>query len=817
MSDTPSESTLGQQYADHTSLIASFLTSFTMNSSSLTLPTSKPYITQLRGIKDRDWANVSKVISLQLDDVYSMGDKYEDLAITAEANTIRYIEVASLAVDRILADEDLLPTDENNMNREDCMDILVRQRKEMLAQNSAATAAAANADGGIANDPEAHNNTNAIATADTFPSDLMRRYELRIVPRTRVNSVYSLRMIRSNSIGKLVTIKGMITRCSDVKPHCEVCTYACDRCGFEIYQEIKGKSFNPMRFCLAPGCTGTAAEETLYPQTRGSKFTKFQEIKLQELPNQVPIGHIPRSMNVHCKGDLTRICSPGDTVTIAGVFLPIKFEGFKALKAGLTADTYLDAQVITVHKKSYDDRSDVDEETNAAITRKVESVAFGDDPVGRLARSIAPEIFGHNDVKRALLLQLVGGCEKKLADGMRIRGDINICLMGDPGVAKSQLLKYISSVAPRGVYTTGKGSSGVGLTAAITKDITTGDMALEGGALVLADKGVCCIDEFDKMDENDRTAIHEVMEQQTVSIAKAGITATLNARAAVLAAANPLYGRYNRKKGLSENINLPNSLLSRFDLMFLLLDVADTDNDIALARHVTYVHKHNGTVVKPAEEAGEGGGESGGGGRRVGGGDDDEDDEDGDEKPLSPEVVREYISRARQHVPSVPPEVAPYIIEAYVNLRGQDTALLNDRSGKTSSNNDQTVMTARQLLSILRLSQALARLRFSDFVATEDVDEAIRITHSSKSSLLDELGDKAGGAGREDVMSRIFGVIKDYSNSSKSASVEYGHVEAMVLRRGFSAEQLKACLEEYGQLNILQLNDAGTRIDFLMT
>jgi len=274
-------------------------------------------------------------------------------------------------------------------------------------------------------------------------------------------------------------------------------------------------------------------------------------------------------------------------------------------------------------------------------------------------------------------------------------------------------------------------------------------------------------------------------------------TATLNARAAVLAAANPLYGRYNRKKGLSENINLPNSLLSRFDLMFLLLDVADTDNDIALARHVTYVHKHNGTTV-----ATDNGSEA-------------NDDDDDEEKPLAQEVVREYISRARQHQPSVPPEVAPYIVEAYVGLRGQDAALLKDRSGSQSSNNDQTVMTARQLLSILRLSQALARLRFSDFVATEDVDEAIRITHSSKSSLLDEVGTRGKG-NAEDIMSRIFGIVKDYKNATSSTTIEYQHVEAMVLRKGFTSEQLNACLEEYGQLNILQLNEARTRIEFLM-
>lgn len=223
------------------------------------------------------------------------------------------------------------------------------------------------------------------------------------------------------------------------------------------------------------------------------------------------------------------------------------------------------------------------------------------------------------------------------------------------------------------------------------------------------------------MDENDRTAIHEVMEQQTVSVAKAGIVATLNARAAVLAAANPLYGRYNRRKTLSENVNLPNSLLSRFDLMFLILDVADVDRDMALARHVTFVHQNEGTDAK-----------NGGGGVDTVPMDDDEEDEFGLDKDKEDEndqpttlvssgLLREYISRARKHQPVVPAEVAPYIVEAYVGLRSQGTP-----TGKQTKNGDQTVMTARQLLSILRLSQALARLRFSDYVAREDVDESIR-------------------------------------------------------------------------------------------
>lgn len=284
-------------------------------------------------------------------------------------------------------------------------------------------------------------------------------------------------------------------------------------------------------------------------------------------------------------------------------------------------------RVISLNKSAEDEKSssDLTEEEVAALTQA--------DFYAKLATSLAPEIYGHLDVKKALLLLLVGGVDQN-ADGMKIRGNINICLMGDPGVAKSQLLGYISRLAPRSQYTTGRGSSGVGLTAAVMKDPLTGEMMLEGGALVLADHGVCCIDEFDKMADADRTAIHEVMEQQTISIAKAGIMTTLNARVSILAAANPAYGRYNPKRTIEQNIQLPAALLSRFDLLWLIQDKADRDNDLRLAKHITYVHQH---CKQP---------------------------------PLQTEVIdmsilRKYIALCKLKNPVIPEKLTEYIVSKY--------------------------------------------------------------------------------------------------------------------------------------------------------
>jgi DNA replication licensing factor MCM7 len=452
-------------------------------------------------------------------------------------------------------------------------------------------------------------------------------------------------------------------------------------------------------------------------------------------------------------------------VEISGIFLPTPYTGFRAMRAGLVADTYLEAMSVTQTKKRYDEYLLKEDEQDL-----VQRLSEDTDIYSKLSSSIAPEIFGHEDVKKALLLLLVGAPSRKLSDGMKIRGDIHVCLMGDPGVAKSQLLKHMITVAPRGVYTTGRGSSGVGLTAAVHRDPVTNEMVLEGGALVLADMGICAIDEFDKMEEADRTSIHEVMEQQTVSIAKAGITTSLNARTAILAAANPAWGRYDMRRTPAENINLPPALLSRFDLMWLILDRADMDSDLAMARHVLYVHQHS---APPAI----------------------------DFTPLDSSTLRAYVASARRVVPYVPRDLTEYIASAYAILRQEEA----------ESDAPHSYTTARTLLSIIRISEALARLRFSTQVCQSDIDEALRLINMSKFSLYSDERKKSG----LDAISDIYSIIRDEAARAHTMDVSYNSALNWISRKAYTEAQLKECLEEYAALNVWQINPSDFHIHFV--
>ncbi|XP_007954015.2 DNA replication licensing factor MCM7 [Orycteropus afer afer] len=610
---------------------------------------------------------------------------------------------------RLFADavQELLPQyKEREVVNKDVLDVYIEHRL-MMEQRSR--------DPGAARSPQ-----------NQYPPELMRRFELYFQGPSS-NKPRVIRDVRADSVGKLVTVRGIVTRVSEVKPRMVVATYTCDQCGAETYQPIQSPTFMPLIMCPSQECQTNRSGGRLYLQTRGSKFIKFQEMKMQE---HVSLGYMAQG----------------------GIFLP----------KGLLSETYLEAHRIVKMNKSEDDEAGAGELSREELRQIAE-----EDFYEKLAASIAPEIYGHEDVKKALLLLLVGGVDQS-PRGMKIRGNINICLMGDPGVAKSQLLSYIDRLAPRSQYTTGRGSSGVGLTAAVLRDSVTGELTLEGGALVLADQGVCCIDEFDKMAEADRTAIHEVMEQQTISIAKAGILTTLNARCSILAAANPAYGRYNPRRSLEQNIQLPAALLSRFDLLWLIQDRPDRDNDLRLAQHITYVHQHS--RQPPAQF-----------------------------EPLDMKLMRRYIAMCREKQPTVPESLADYITAAYVEMRREAWA-----------SKDATYTSARTLLAILRLSTALARLRMVDIVEKEDVNEAIRLMEMSKDSLLGDKGQTARTQRPADV---IFATVRELVSGERS--VRFSEAEQRCISRGFTPAQFQAALDEYEELNVWQVNTARTRITFV--
>ncbi len=482
----------------------------------------------------------------------------------------------------------------------------------------------------------------------------------------------SIRELNSGHIGKMVGLAGVIVRQSQTKTQLKAGTYRCSKCGNYNTVEQVGPSLISPKSCATCNSSGPGVFE-LDP-TR-STFEDFQSISVQERPEDLPAGQMPQTLDFALTDDLVNTVRPGDRVLVTGlVSIRQSSSGFGKLRSRVF-ELSIDANQVEVEAEETAELPMSEE-----LTERFKKDSRDPWQYKKLIGSVAPSIYGLQPIKEAVLLQLVSGNPKTFKDGVRVRGDINVLLVGDPGTAKSQLLKYIQRIAPRGLYTSGRGATAAGLTAAAIRD-ESGAFVLEAGALVLADKGLAAIDEFEKMREEDRIAIHEAMEQQTCSVAKGGIVATLNARTAILAAANPQFGRYDESRNFSENVNLSPVVLSRFDLYFVLRDIPSEQEDARLTDHILAQHRLAETSAESVYDA---------------------------------NYIRMYIAHCKASTPKLTDEAMAVIRSFFLELR-------------KASAESAIQITPRQLESIIRLSEARAKLVLRSEVTREDAEIAIAL------------------------------------------------------------------------------------------
>jgi DNA replication licensing factor MCM5 len=561
-----------------------------------------------------------------------------------------------------------------------------------------------------------------------------------------------LRELTSAHISTLVRVPGIVISASRLQAKAIKLTVICRVCLNRKVLFAKsgfGQTEIPAR-CDANtgGLNGTAADQcpvgsyVILPDE--CEYIDQQVLKLQEAPETIPTGEMPRHMLATVDRVLTGVVAPGTRVTLVGIYTVFASQERGASEA--VRHPYL--RVLGVHR----DTQGAGRALFRFTPREVQAFtrfAKRRDAYEIIARSIAPSLFGHNDCKRAIACLLFGGTRKALPDGTRLRGDINVLMLGDPGTGKSQLLKFVERVAPIGVYTSGKGSSAAGLTASVVRDKSTREFYLEGGAMVMADGGVVCIDEFDKMHLRDRVAIHEAMEQQTISIAKAGITTILNSRTSVLAAANPIHGRYDTLKTAEDNIDFQATILSRFDMIFVIKDVRNRARDTRMAQHVLDLHTSTTTTRHTTatgdgdllggddandNDAGDTLGDAGGG---DGGGGDQYDELVGENGEIPIEKLKRYIAYARTKcAPRLSDEAAETLQNHYVAIRS------TVREREVAGGRAVIPITVRQLEAIVRISESLAKMTLLPVAQKRHVDEAIRLF---KVSTL-EAATSAGGA-----------------------------------------------------------------------
>lgn len=501
--------------------------------------------------------------------------------------------------------------------------------------------------------------------------------EIRDKIRVRIGNYTvqkGLREINADLIDKLVSVSGMVVRSSEVKPLAKKVAYRCTNCAEVFDTQLKGLILKKPLKC--PKC----GEREFDMDPENSIFIDFQMVRLQELPEDLPAGQLPHYVEVTVMGDLVDQCRPGDRIILTGIVRieqeqlapQFKTSLFRLRMEGNNIE-YLGGRAGNKDTRSVERIAiSVDDE------RQIKAIAAKPDAYEKLIASFAPHIYGHEVIKEAILLLIVGSVSKKLEDGSTRRGDINVLLVGDPGTAKSEMLKFAAKIAPRGLYTSGRGTTAAGLTAAVIRD-KSGIYMLEAGAVVLGDQGLVCIDEFDKIKPEDRSALHEVMEQQTCSVAKGGIVATLNARTSILSAANPMYGKYDPYKNITENVNLPVPLLTRFDLIFIVRDTPEKERDSLIASHILEIHRDVEHAAKPAIEI---------------------------------DLFSKHLAYAKQSAPTLTQEAIDIVRSYYMDMR------------KVESEGMITV-TPRQLEGLVRLATARARLLLKDRVDAEDATRAI--------------------------------------------------------------------------------------------